>query len=250
AALTTAQLEQRLEDHKAVDAPKTRNPLSCRLLVIGETLRKQFAGSSDFVEGTQLVASFGAIEEAEEWAATSVDVVIIECATLFEDTIPNVQELVKRTHALRAVIVYQFTQQSTIALIDKGLNGITALPAPISAEELRVVLQADVSLAIRQSKQPISPLESDDEMIPKRRFSDEQIAAASLASTTIGCECPKHLGQLLTSLTAFEQYSTECESRNAKDEALHRFLHQTTAQARSMMEYALQEVIEAEGIKL
>ena len=111
------------------------------------------------------------------------------------------------------------------------------------------MLQTDVALTSHSSSAPKS-LDIVDEKIPPRRFTDKQLARASEVSTTIECECPQHLGSLLTSLTAFEKYSSECESRSAADEALHRFLHQTTAQARAMMEHALQEVVEAEEITL
>ena len=110
------------------------------------------------------------------------------------------------------------------------------------------MLRADVGVA-NLSVVP-DPKASVDEKIPPRRFTDGQLAKASRVSSTIDCECPQHLGDLLTSLTAFERYSSECESRSPEDEALHRFLHQTTAQARAMMEHALEEVIEAEGITL
>ena len=248
ASLTTEQLEQRLAVQQGVDSSRTKGDDQCRLLVIGETLREQF-NDDNFVSGTELVASFGTLEEAEEWASTTVDVVLIECATLFEDTIPVVQDLIERTQAMRAVIVYRFTQQSTVAMIEKGIRRITPLRAPVNAKELQVVLQTDVALTSHGSSAPKS-LDIVDEKIPPRRFTDKQLARASEVSTTIDCECPQHLGSLLTSLTAFEKYSSECESRSADDEALHRFLHQTTAQARAMMEHALQEVVEAEGITL
>ncbi|NCF86742.1 MAG: MerR family transcriptional regulator [Verrucomicrobiaceae bacterium] len=248
ASLTTQQLEQRLAAQEGADQPRPEAVDHCRLLVIGETLREQFR-KEEFVSGMQLMASFGALEEVEGWAATSVDVVLIECATLFEDTIPIIQGLIERTQAMRAVIVYQFAQQSTVAMIEKGIRRITPLRAPVNAQELQVVLRADVAMASRSSS-AAKPIAVSNERIPPRRFTDQQLAKASQASTTIECECPHHLGSLLANLTAFEQYSSECESRSLADEALHRFLHQTTAQARSMMEHALQEVIDAEGITL
>ena len=195
-----------------------------------------------------MMASFGSLEEVDAWSGEPVDVILIECATLFEETILMVQSLTKRVGALRAVIVYQFTQQGTVWKIDQGISGITALPAPVDTHELQVVLQADVSLATRAAL----PLHSaaTDEHIPPRIFTDKQFAQASQTSTTVDYECPQHLGNLLTSLAAFEKYSSECESRNAEDEALHRLLHRTTAQARSMMERALQEVIDNEGLAI
>ena len=247
ASLKTIQLEQRLAAQDGTGSTRETGARSCRIVVIGETLQEQFARES-FVPGTDLVASFENFAEAQESSPAVVDVVLIECATLFEDTIQLVQKLIQRMQAVRAVIVYRFTQQSTVALIEKGIRGITPLRAPVNAQELQVVLQADVGVATRASAP--APASNTDGTIPPRQFTDKQLAKASQASTTIECECPQHLGSLLTSLTAFEKYSAECESRSPKDEALHQFLHQTTAQARSTMEHALKEVIEAEGITL
>ena len=69
-------------------------------------------------------------------------------------------------------------------------------------------------------------------------------------STTIKCECPQHLAELITSLSAFEKYSNECESRSIKDAELHAYLSGTASQARHMFENALSLVIEAENIEL
>lgn len=255
AGLNSAQLEERLGIQEQADAGSgsgsvRKRSASCWLLVIGEVLHQQFA-QRDFVSGTEMVASYGSLEEADGWSGEPVDVVLIECATLFDETILMVQSLTKRVGALRAVIVYQFIQQGTERKIDQGISGISgisALPAPVDAHELQVVLQANVSLATRAAL-PL-PSAATGEHIPPRKFADKQFAQASQTSTTIGCECPQHLGNLLTSLAAFEKYSSECESRNAEDEALHRFLHRTTAQARSMMGRVLQEVIDTEGLAI
>ena len=51
-----------------------------------------------------------------------------------------------------------------------------------------------------------------------------------------------------SSRPAFEIYSSQCANRDDEDAALHRYLHQTTAQARSLIEIALERVAEAEGI--
>jgi hypothetical protein len=53
---------------------------------------------------------------------------------------------------------------------------------------------------------------------------------------------------LVYGLTAFEEYSAQCESRSPEDAALHAYLYRTTARARWMMEEALARLIEAEGL--
>ncbi len=123
AGLNSAQLEERLGIQEQADAGSgsgsvRKRSASCWLLVIGEVLHQQFA-QRDFVSGTEMVASYGSLEEADGWSGEPVDVVLIECATLFDETILMVQSLTKRVGALRAVIVYQFTQQGTERKIDQ-----------------------------------------------------------------------------------------------------------------------------------
>ena len=251
ASLATPQLEARLRQQSDDSVIARGEGKSCRLLIVGETLTELLSQTSAKIPGTSIIASFGTLDEAEEWGAAEADAVVVECATLFKDTVSAVQGLIKRTGALRALIVYRFAQSNALTLVERGLSGVTALRGPVNVEELRVMLQADVSLAAQQpALGPISKPSNESVKVPKRRFTDKQLAAASQVSTVVDCECPQHLANLLTSLAAFEQYSAECESRNAEDEALHRFLHETTAQTRSMMEEALQRVIEVEGIEL
>jgi len=75
----------------------------------------------------------------------------------------------------------------------------------------------------------------------------QQLAALFSA---VKCECPKHLAELIASLSGFERYGAECESRSPRDAALHASLHATASQARHMIEGALDHVIEIEDIKL
>ena len=62
------------------------------------------------------------------------------------------------------------------------------------------------------------------------------------------CECPKHLVQLVSDLSAFEVYSDRCANRDDEDAALHRYLHRTTAEARALVESALEKLADAEGL--
>jgi hypothetical protein len=93
------------------------------------------------------------------------------------------------------------------------------------------------------------PLQSG-ELAPPRRFDDKSLARLATISSAVKCECPRHLAELLTSLSAFEKYSIECESRSDKDAALHAYLNASASRARHAIETALTRVIEAENIEL
>ena len=83
-----------------------------------------------------------------------------------------------------------------------------------------------------------------------RRFDNKTLAAISLASVALNCECPHHLSDLLVRLGNFETYSAECESRSPADAALHHYLKNVAGNARALLEAALLRVVEAEGISL
>lgn len=245
APLSNEQLEWRLRSERSVTG---RADAECRIYVVGPRLQLQSADWPSQLAGTVVVGSSSTLNEAVA-ASEEADVLVVECATLFAEDLPLVQDLVEQLGAVRAVIVYEFAQQATLKRIERGLKGITALQAPVKNDELRVVLGAEKALA--GSTTPLVPIEEGVQGdIPARLFTDHQLAAAAQLSTAIECECPQHLGRLLSSLTAFEAYSAACESRSPEDEALHSFLHQTTAEARLMMEKALAKLIEAEGIRL
>jgi hypothetical protein len=86
--------------------------------------------------------------------------------------------------------------------------------------------------------------------VPPRRYDDATLARVAGISTTVACECPKHVAELLMQLTAFEHYSAECQSLTPQDAALHASLQQVAAQARAMFEAALEAVARHEGIEL
>jgi MerR family transcriptional regulator, light-induced transcriptional regulator len=78
----------------------------------------------------------------------------------------------------------------------------------------------------------------------------EQLARLSSLAPTIACECPHHLVDLFNSMAAFEAYRHEYENKNTEDAQMHSYLHETTGRSRTMLETALQNVAEFEGIEL
>jgi len=64
----------------------------------------------------------------------------------------------------------------------------------------------------------------------------------------IQCGCPNHLADLLLKLIAFERYSLECESTNAKDAAMHALMHSASGRCRELLEDVLRRLMAHEGI--
>jgi hypothetical protein len=82
------------------------------------------------------------------------------------------------------------------------------------------------------------------------RFTPHQLGKLAEITTSVDCECPNHLSDLVTSLQAFERYAQSCESRNKADAELHHRLYSATAHARHIMEMALEDLVKQEKIVL
>jgi len=186
------------------------------------------------------------------------DLVVIECNTVFPETVQLIKEKTRSSGASMAVVIYQFTQESARGMMARA-SLITPLRAPIESNDLKYVCEADLAMAsIRNS--PIDVLQYDEEedlseeeaktLIPDRLYSDEILTKIAKISTSIDCECPHHMANLLKSLNAFEEYCKMCESRNEEDLVLHSLLHRKTAHARSIMESALTVLADVENFDL
>ena len=79
---------------------------------------------------------------------------------------------------------------------------------------------------------------------------DQALARISQSLTTLSCECPRHVVELLISLGTFERYSADCANRSPADAELHRWLQQVAGAARASFEDALVRVAAAEGLPL
>jgi hypothetical protein len=86
--------------------------------------------------------------------------------------------------------------------------------------------------------------------VPPRRWDDAALADFVSLSSTVACECPRHVAELLMQLSHFEAYSAECEHRSAADAELHAYLGRVAAASRARFEAALEHVALHEGLLL
>ena len=81
-----------------------------------------------------------------------------------------------------------------------------------------------------------------------RRYTDAFLLQLSQLPSKVQCECPNHLADLLTKLSAFERYSLECESTNIKDAAMHAMMYSASGHCREFLEEVLRRLMAHEGI--
>lgn len=262
AKLGTDQLEERVSH--VLDARASQDGLEefapagvCRVGLVGTMARGAVREAADATPALTIVGEFREVDEiSQSLKPGAADLLIIERDTIFPEDIVEIQELVSRQKARRAILVYHFAQEEVIQPLD--IKKLTALRAPVDSSEIQLACIADIQLALRSGKQEEVPeakaipgtFERPTGDVPERAFSDEQLVRIASISSVVKCECPQHLANLLSGLFAFEKYSEQCEDRNEDDAKLHAFLHRTTAQCRSQMEMALSEVLTQEGIEI
>lgn len=219
----------------------------CRVIVVGETLAPRLQAESDALEGIELLAAAPTIESClSAPAQQTADVLVIEIPTVHADTTRQLIKWLDDAGAQKALLVYRFSTADALQRLP--VTRIQSVQAPVTTDVIR-----SLCLGMRPTTGAVNRGPGRvgvSLMISPRRYNNESLAKLALVSTTVKCECPKHLAELIADLVAFERYSSECENRNLKDAALHAYLHATASHARNMIEDALAHVIEVEGIEL
>lgn len=221
----------------------------CRVLLVGENFPLRVLDGMDDFEGIELISH---IEDIEQWERDDNDqpvhVVIMENPTINVSTRNYVSKLLKKTGAWHAVVLYGFGAQAEI----NKLQGpqVSAIRSSIDVYELARLCVDRAGGDAKSISANSNATVYMEESIPTRRYSAKQLESLSRITTSIQCECPQHLSDLIKSLVAFEIYSAECENKNDKDAELHSFLHATTSQSRAILEDALAHVITYENITI
>jgi len=166
----------------------------------------------------------------------TADLLAIELPALHEEGVEFVDALAAAVGARRAIVSYRFGTEA--AMRELRRLGHAVVRAPIGLAEIEL-LGAPERAASSPVTAPSAP-----------RFDDEALAQLAQISTTVRCECPRHVVDLLLSLRAFERYSAECENRSPADAKLHRHFGRVAGSARALFEEALVRVAQAEGIML
>lgn len=178
----------------------------------------------------------------------AVDVVVIDSPVLTKSSETQTRNVLSAINAKMGVIVYDYATRVDLALIQAP--NIHTLRAPSDAFALERAITAIRPQSAAPKAPPASRLLAHVAPVSPARYSDEAIMQLVERAPTIACECPQHIAELLAKLRAFEDYSENCENRNEKDAALHRYLWRCAAQARTLFESALERVVEHEGLDI
>lgn len=218
-----------------------------RVALVGATLTERAAGDGAKAPSLDVVASCADTDSAlAALRGIAADVLALELPTLQADTIAVVDAMVEAVGARSAVIAYRFGPAAAASALRARGHAVTR--SPLDLAQLERLCRDAIPLQptpMRPRSTP-TPLET----VPSPRFDDRSLAQIAQASTSLYCECPHHIVELLLGVGTFERYSAECENRSPADAALHRYLQRVAGSARVLFEDALVLVARAEGLAL
>lgn len=250
AADSIDDLRQRVDSLADLATPAAAATVN--VAVLGDFLPRQLLERKSGTSPLEICIADSSRERfAADLRQQTVDVVVLERPVLDAETLAELQRHLSDSGSAQGVIVYSFGRTRDVEAAVK--EGMVALRAPVGFDELRdaVARSAQTGSRVARESRPRddTPIAWDFAgPVAARRFSPQQLANLASAGNDIECECPKHLAQLVSDLSAFEIYSDRCANRDDEDAALHRYLHRTTAAARALVETALQKVADAEGL--
>ena len=161
-----------------------------------------------------------------------VDFIIVEISVINQGTFKVLQKLLRQSKATKLLCAYDFGKESDIAALTTNEIGTTKLPLNHSE------ITKWCSEGFPDYKKQTST---------ERLLTDQDINNIVLAGNDINCESSTFMSK--SKLSAFEKYSSECESRNTKDAEIHKDLESASAKARFIIEEVMIKLTKVEGIR-
>lgn len=258
AALDMAQLQQVAAMHATTlaatqtaprpvsgNTPPARAP---RLVVIGAALGARLRRPALLRQLAVAVELLGPFDNAAQAAAAlgeaPVDAVLAHEPQLHAGWQAALDSAAPALARAPKAVLYSFAADAVCDALAR--DGISLLREPqpdaVLAQWLHTLLAARPAAA--------QTLSTALEPVPPPRWTDAALADFAGLSSTVACECPRHVAELLVQLSHFEAYSTQCQHRGPADADLHAHLARVAAACRASFETALERVALHEGLLL
>ncbi len=265
AALDMAQLQAvqathhqagvRRQELPAPDQAVTTPPPGLRIAVIGAELAARLRRSTLLRKLGPLAAVVGPFADMREVAAAlpaqPVDALLWHAPSLHEGWRGEIDAAGSALRALPKAVLYGYATEAVCEAV--AATGIQLLREPQADSVLAQWLQNLVAGSTPRSPKRPTPaaLETVPQgALPPPRWSDAVVAGFAAMASTVACECPRHVAELLQQLARFEAYSAECAQRSLEDAALHAYLQHLAGSTRLQFEAALQHIADYEGLTI
>lgn len=251
-AATHVQARVATQGREPEDAASVAQAGPWRLAVIGAGLGPRLQRPELLRRLGRPVQLLGPFDDAPKAAAglrgSGVDAVLIHEAQLHVGWLAALDAAAPDLTGVPKAVLYGFAAESVCEALASSGAALLREPQPdvVLAQWL-----GDLAARRDRARQPATgATPRSAEQAPPRRWDDASLAEFAGRSSTIACECPRHVAELLVQLSRFEAYSAECEHRRADDAALHAYLARVAAAARARFEAALEHVALHEGLLL
>lgn len=223
-----------------------------RLAVIGAALGARLQRPALLRRLGQPVVLLGPFDDARQAAAalrrSDLDALLVHEPHLHQDWLASFDAAAPAFAGVPKAVVYGFAADAVCDVLATAGTALLREPQPDAV--VAQWLHSLASMAGVASEPAANTLALSIESVPTRRWDDAALAVFAGRSSTIACECPRHVAELLVQLSHFEAYSAECEHRSATDAELHAYLRQVAAASRARFEAALEHVALHEGLML
>lgn len=183
---------------------------------------------------------------ASEVPRLAPDVVVLDLAAFADGADEQVRAVVAECKAELSIVTYSFARRQLL----RALQGpqLRVLQSPVTLEVLQAHFAPfQIRRVLESTRKEVFAMENP---ASKQRYTREQLGLLMQVTSTVQCECPNNLAQVVEKLQAFEDYSKDCESRNEQDRAVHAMLYRAAMTARAEMEKALGALIEHEKLSV
>ncbi len=152
-------------------------------------------------------------------------------------------EVVDRLRPGRVIVLYNFGAEALVESLRAA--GIQVRREPVLDAELAELVRSEVVVEASVAAGGASA----GGLIPRRRYSDAQLARVAASPSRVLCECPRHIAELVQQLASFEAYSGECLADSAEDARLHAYLRSVAGSSRALFEHALDLAVRHAGLE-
>ena len=281
AGLDMAQLQQVASTHASTLAQARQSPAatpapSWRVVVVGQALARRLQApglARRLGRPLQLLQVHAELSEATLASALGgagaqgVDALLCQAPGLDAQWPEALQRAAAASQARQVGLLYGFAPEAVCqALLGQGVSllrepqseqglalWLNGLMAPVAAPPSTLAAATGGGSAGGAAPVPQAPAELSwliTSEVPPRRYDDATLGDLAGLSTTIACECPRHVAEILMQLSHFEAYSAECVQRSPADASLHAHLQQVAAASRALFETALERLAIHEGLML
>ncbi len=216
-----------------------------RVAFLGKQLCDWLDGHQGCMSGVDArLARLGLGEIQDELLAElgGVDTLVVECPNLASGSVSRLQAVVDRLQPGRTIVCYQFGNERWLKELESRGLVLTSLP-PDPA-----YLAFEISRSSAEKAASLGESDLGDLVASRpREYSELELSAARRLRSSLDCECPRHITDLIRALVNFEDYSASCSVENWHDAAVHACIYAYTGQARHLMEKALHAVLEERG---